>query len=243
MRYAKNVARARYGTGDFLKLNKRNCDLQIKLTPIGADFQKVQMRIDGSRRDFLLSGVMGSQFSSFLTALYCLYDEEDLEHWHYLRRSHNLKRERSPERNNGNYTTVAELYWNGERYGYTTVKLIRESPTTLPMPSGVSDPVRIIIRERKNKSYTVDGRDLCYAVAKAYTDALKKYGFKGFYKSSAGYDPGDSVNLRELLFVKAYALDALEAIKAEKAWENPNSWTNADKSSIEKELELLTFEM
>ena len=27
------MVRARYGTGVFLKLNKRNCDMRIRLTP------------------------------------------------------------------------------------------------------------------------------------------------------------------------------------------------------------------
>ena len=243
MRCANTAVRARHGTGDFLKLNKRNCNLQIKLTPIGADHQKVQMRIDGTRREFFLSGVLGSQFSSFLTALYCLYEEEDLEHWHYHRRNRNLKRERDPQRNNGNYITSAELIWDSEGYGYASIALVRESPTTLPMPSGVPDPVTVVIRERTSKSYTVDGRDLCYAVAKAYTEAMKKYGFKGFYKSCAGYDPGDSIDIRELLFVKAYALDALDAIKTEKAWESPGGWAKADRSIIENELQLLAFDM
>ena len=243
MRYAKAVVRARYGTGDFLKLNKRNCDLQIKLTPIGADLLKVQMRIDGTRREFLLSGVLGSQFSSFLTALYCLYEEEDLEHWHYRRRNRNLKRERDTRTIDGNYTASAELHWDSEGYGHASITLVRESPTLLPTPSEAPDPVTVIIRQRKSKRYTVDGRDLCYAVAKAYTDAMKKYGFKGFYKSCAGYDPGDSIDVRELLFVKAYALDALDAIKTEKAWESPGGWAKADRSVIEKELQLLAFDM
>ena len=96
------MVRARYGTGVFLKLNKRNCSIRIRLTPCGSDFTKVQFKIDGITNDLFLSGVMGSQFSSLLTAVYCLYEEEDFEHWHFRRRNPELKREHPSERKDGN---------------------------------------------------------------------------------------------------------------------------------------------
>ena len=89
----------------------------------------------------------------------------------------------------------------------------------------------------------MDGRDLCYAVAKACTEALKKYGFKGYLKSSGEQYVGDKIDLEMLLFIKAYALDAFEARSISKAWEEPSGWRQAYASSFEKEMELLLFDM
>ena len=69
----------------FLKLNKRNCEIRVRLTPIGADFMRVHFRIGGDNHYFYPSCVMGDQFSSFLTALYCLYNEEYDYHQLHMR--------------------------------------------------------------------------------------------------------------------------------------------------------------
>ena len=44
--------RARYGTGDFLKLQKRRCSIRLKLTPYGADFLQVIWDICGNHHVF-----------------------------------------------------------------------------------------------------------------------------------------------------------------------------------------------
>ena len=50
------------------------------------------------------------------------------------------------------------------------------------------------------------------------------------------------MSINQLLFIKAYALDALEIRTVTKVWENPNM-DYASASSLEKELELLLFDM
>ena len=237
------MVRARYGTGVFLKLNKRNCNIRIRLTPCGSDFTKVQIKIGDLINDFFLSGVMGSQFSSLLTAVYCLYEEDGFDHWHYRMHNHEVKREFPRDRNDGLYATKAEFYWDGERYGYDTISIIRECANLTPSKDNDSDPINISFKQRLNKAYTVDGRDLCYAVAKACTEALKKYGFKGYLQSNSGYYLGDSIDIEKLLFIKAYALDAMEVRKTSTVWEDPKGWMSADASSFEKEMELLMFDL
>ena len=233
------MMRARYGTGVYLNFKKRDCNIRIRLTPCSSDFIKVQFKINGVVNDFYLSGVMGSQFSSLLTAVYCLYEEEDLEHWRFRRYSHELKRDCK----DGQESTKAEIFWDGEAYGYTTITIWRKSNTLKPLPPDQPDPVHITFWGRKSKPYVVDGRDLCYALAKACTEALKKYGFKGFLKSNCGEYLGDSINVEKLLFIKAYALGALDTRKTTMAWEAPNGWMCAEASSLEKEMELLLFDM
>ena len=89
----------------------------------------------------------------------------------------------------------------------------------------------------------MDGRDLCYAIARGYTEAIKKYGFQGYLRSTGQQYLGDSFEIEELLFVKAYALDVMESRELSTAWEKPKSWRGAEKSSFEKEIELLLFDM
>ena len=90
------MVRARYGTGVFLKLNKRNCEIRVRLTPIGADFMQVHFRIGGDNHYFYPSCVMGDQFSSFLTAVYCLYNEGHDYHRLHRRRNWRLYSESDP---------------------------------------------------------------------------------------------------------------------------------------------------
>jgi hypothetical protein len=51
--------------------------------------------------------------------------------------------------------------------------------------------------------------DLCYAVANALTSAMKEYGFYGYHDST--YE--DTINVHQLLLMKAVALDAMQAHK------------------------------
>ena len=95
-------------------------------------------------------------------------------------------------------------------------------------------------------NYKVDGRDLCYAAAKAYTDAIKKYGFYGYYMSTGGdcNGHGDIIDIHMILFIKAYALGKMDMRRLETAWKSEVSrWQGAERTSFEKEIELLLLEM
>ena len=195
--------RARYGTGVFLKLNKRNCEIRVRLTPIGADFMRVHFRIGGDNHYFYPSCVMGDQFSTFLTAIFCLYNEDYEYHQLHMRQ---WKRRfgcifETPNEENGNrYFKSIPIPWD-EEGSYIDITLARSCANGdyfSVTPNGVPDPIDVefIYKEGKFK-YTVDGKDLCYAVARAYTEALKK---------SMGVDVKEcilySLKLRESLSLK-----------------------------------------
>ena len=243
------MVRARYGTGVFLKLNKRNCNIRIRLTPIGADFMRVHLRIGQDNHYFYPSCVMGDQFSSFLTAVYCLYNEG--YDYHQL---HNRQWKRrfgcefqTPNDENGRrYFKSIPISWDEEgRVDHIILsRSSAEKDYFSIAPQGVTDPIGIeITYKRGNFKYSVDGRDLCYAIARGYTEAIKKYGFQGYLRSTGQQYLGDSFEIEELLFVKAYALDVMESRELSTAWEKPKSWRGAEKSSFEKEIELLLFDM
>ena len=228
----------------FLKLNKKDPEMRIRLIPLGCDFIRVEFKIGGTVYNFAASGVMGDRFSSFLTSLYCLYEEDDLEHLHFWHRRLDVKEEFPEKQGDGKHSRVASVFFDGERYGYTTVTLARISRSLLPKKEGEPDPISISFECRGIKqSYTVDGRELCYAVARACTETLKKYGFKGYFKSSSGYYLGDVLDIEQLLFIKAYALGAMRVRATDVAWQSPRGWEETEASSFEDETELLLFDM
>ena len=178
------MMRARYGTGDFLKLNKRNCDIRIRLTPWDADFMRVHFRINGDHHYFYPSCVMEDQFSVFLKAIYCLYNEHSGYHslhsqlW-YQRFGVTLQNEYPNEENDGHYCKSFPIIWD-EEGRIIHVVVSRRSITEEVLPAGVPDPIIIKFKYWKgNFEYCIDGRDLCYAIARGYTEAIKKTVFRG----------------------------------------------------------------
>lgn len=242
------MMRARYGTGDFLKLIKRECNIRIRLTPLDCDFLRVHLRIGSDNHYFYPSCIMGSQFFAFLSAVYNLYEEPDLRHV-YFGKSFNEKRgifqEYPHSRDDGMYKITTSVHWD-EEGSIDNITFVRHCPSIEPCEPGIPDPILIHIEgsgPRERSDYTVDGRDLCYAIAKGCTEALKKYGFMGYKKSTGMQSPGDSFNITQLLFIKAYALNAMEVRETKELWRVPHGWERADASNFEKELELLLFDM
>ena len=179
---------------------------------------------------------MGDQFSSFLKAVYCLYEEKEGEHRLHRRLSWGKASVGS------NHHSI-RLVWD-EEGSMIHITLSRLSEIQEPCPKGTPDPIHIeLLYWGGSYQYTVDGRELCYAIAKGYTEAIKKYGFQGYLRSSGFQYLGDSFEMEELLFVKAYALDAMEARERAEAWHHPNGWMRAESSSFEKEMELFLFDM
>lgn len=237
------MMRARYGTGVFLKLEKRNCEMRLRLTPYDNDFLRIHWRIGGDDHYFLASGVMGSQFSAFLSAVYGLYEEADGSHWLHCKYDQSFTYHYPIDSDDGMHHRETGVHWDEEGYVHQ-ITFIRKSETAAPLAFGEPDPVRVMIRSGHTAyEYTVDGHELCYAVARGCTEALKKYGLKGYTTSTGGYYLGDAFGMEKLLFVKAYALDALEVCQTKELWAVPNSWIRAEASDFEKEMELFLFDM
>jgi len=217
----------RYGTGVFLKLNKRDCKIRVRLTPIGADFMRVHFRIGDDNHYFYPSCVMGRPVFFFLTAVYCLYNEGYDYHQLHMqqwKRRFGCVFEPPTEENGNRYFKSVPVSWDEE--GRTVDVILSRSSSEENyfsiVPKGVPDPINIEFScKRGNFKYTVDGRDLCYAIARGYTEALKKYGFQGYLRSTGMQYIGDVFEMEELLFVKAYALDAMEARVLKEEWRRP----------------------
>jgi len=142
------------------------------------------------------------------------------------------------------HTITTFVEGDSERFGSYSVKFTRCSKKTSPAIASQPDPIQIEITDWNDTyRYTIDGRDLCYAIAKACTEAIKKYGLRGYRQITGSNYTGDTFDLDELLFVKAYALGCIDVRYTKELWEIPGRWIRAGCSAFEKELELLLFDM
>ena len=96
--------------------------------------------------------------------------------------------------------------------------------------------LELTITGRKNDGiykFTIDYRDLCYATAKLCTEIVKKCGFWGYFNTYWSKD----IDIYDLLYLKAWALKGTNMLSLAS---NKNKQL---KSSINKELKLLMFDM
>ncbi|MBR3869888.1 MAG: hypothetical protein IKJ17_00070 [Clostridia bacterium] len=196
-----------------MKLEKRDCGVKIELEP--GSFLGVDFDIYGDKFSFNPASTMGGQFGNFLSALYSLYAMEEWPCEHHTR-------------DDGSHIIEAVstgLDWDNEG----DVMLIRMKKYFDYMGE-ISEKISLKISTdygKTFKKFSVYHKDLCYAVAKACTEVLKEYGVFG-YRYSTEYD---DLKLHQLLYIKAVALDAFEII------------ADKEKTSFEKEMELLLFDM
>jgi hypothetical protein len=229
-----------------MKLEKRDCGIEMKLVPYGAGWTDVYLNIGGDNLYFIITSVYGDQFSELLNSLYHLYPEQDdpehnerVDFWNGL-----------CERVDGKYEVVeivekikdvpavvrdipykAEFCWDEE--GASSQWTLTRKPT-LETDFEMQIDISVNRSEAKKYSYKVRYKDFCYAVAKACTQTLKSHGIYGYHYSVYYND----INLRHLLFIKSVALDNFEARSL-----TFNDRGNGESSCFEKELELLLFDM
>lgn len=207
-------------------LKKQDCPIKIKLTPCGNYYLHVAMDIQGDHLEYMPASSVGKQFGAVISALYSLFYEHDDNH-----------REWRPHKYVSNedhtYTAVSTVEWDNEG---NIIEIIMSRKYEVDIDYE-KDLIEIEIKNYDNvlKRYTVQTRDLCYAVAKACTDVLKEYGFYG-YRYSTKYD---FFKLHQLLYIKSFALLNFEA--RELTVENEKEFV--DRTSFEKEMELLLFDM
>ena len=209
------------------ELKKRDCDIQIKLTPSGTQYLHFEMDIQGDHLEFLPASTVGEQFGAVVSALYTLFHEKDDMHeeWH--------SREHISDENHVIHTRVTKVAWDNEG-DVIDIIMSRKGGIDIDYENDLTD---IVVKNYDEvlKKYTVKTKDLCYAVAKACTEVIKKYGVYG-YRYSTEYD---CFNLHQLLYIKSFALMNFEA--RELISENETEWVK--KTSFEKEIELLLFDM
>jgi len=207
-----------------MKLQKRNCEIKIVLSPTGTQFLGIDLDFSGHKISFGASSAVGGQFGNFINALYALYFEKN--------DCHNEWRQResiTAESDNHIIAVTTTVDWDneGEIMTISMTKYCegnKENQILLKITTDYGDTYDEII---------VNDKDLCYAAAKACTDVLKQYGVYGYRYSTEM----DTFDLHKLLFIKAHALNCSEA----------RQLSNVDdfslKTDFNKEIELLLFDM
>ena len=209
-----------------MNLQKRDCEIKAHIEPLGAELLDISFDFSDSKLGFTPSSVMGCQFGDFICALYTLYHEKSNERFDGHNEWH--KRKYHANKDHIIQATTVTVEWDDEGT-YMILEM------TKPVDGDI-----ILLRASTDygktyNEYNVNDRDFCYAITKAYTEALKKFGFYGFRYSTEG----EPVMIHQLLFLKAYALgnmDARELIVVDEM-------LDCCKSSFEKEIELLLFDM
>ncbi len=244
---ALKTVRARYGTGDSLNLQKRDCPIKMELEPYGCDDIHVRWEIGGDEHNFYSESIIGGEFAELMHAVYNLYHEKNDRHKfprYSRKRVISAGEDRRLQR--GEFQLETCVWWDQREYSSVTFSR-KDNWHTEGFYAESPDPVQISIRrhsERSPKRYCVDGKDLAYAIGKGATEAIKKYGFYGYFFSTGSDDEcGDFFRIHELLFFKAYALDAMEVREYRTVWKDEDGWRHAEGTSFEKEMELLLFDM
>ena len=207
-----------------MQLQKRDCDVKIELTPSGTRYLDIDLDFCGQKISFGASSAVGGQFGDFVSAVYALYHEDDDCHNEWSRREGITA---GDDRHIIGMTTMVD--WDNEGEGMTI-------EMTKYWEGDNTNQVAVRITTDYGETYVefkINERDLCYAVAKACTDALKKYGFYGYRYSTEM----DTFDLHKLLFIKARALDCSEVR------ELLNADQFSQKTDFNKEIDLLLFDM
>ena len=208
------------------ELKKRDCDIKIKLTPSGTQFLHFEMDIQGDHLDFLPASTMGDQFGAIVSALYTLFHENDDDHNEWNPREH------ISNDNHVIHTIVTKVDWDNEG-DVVEVVMSRNCTVDIDYENDLID-IEVKNYDEILKQYTVKTKDLCYAVAKVCTEVLKEYGIYGYRYSTEQ----DYFKLHHLLYIKSFALGNFEA---RELISEENNWVK--KTSFEKEMELLLFDM
>ena len=241
-----------------MHLVKRDCPVKIKLTPCSTYYLLIDFEINGEKHSFFPSAAVSYHFLDFMAAVYQLYTENDGLDCHndaflpnrlYGKSRRKINTQKTdPQLNEEEISVETSIDWDEE--GPTaTITLYRKAQNgdLAPIPND-PDPIQITIcydmfpDKSGEFTYVVDGKDLCYAVAKAGMDVIKTYGFHGYFFTS-GLDNGidNWIDINQLLFFKAYALGVMEVRDFSEVSTGKNNTVLA--TDFEKELELLLFDM
>ncbi len=89
-------------------------------------------------------------------------------------------------------------------------------------------------------TYFVDYRTFCYAFCKGFTEALKKWGIRGYVYCTEHHD----CNMEQFIMLKAYALHRERDVEMETFYRVPgNKRTDSARSDFNKEMEIFLADM
>lgn len=230
-----------------MEWKKRVCPIKFEIDPYGSGWEDIMLEIDGNRHLWSVSGCLGDGLGALVESLYALYPhqtydqtekrwltEEDKYTADFVEGEYvNYRRVQDDARSCMLLPKAASFYWDEEGCGVEWV-LTRESGPdkdfvlTIELREGADENPKV-------SRYQVRYSDLCYAVGKALTAAVKNHGFAGFHTAVWERD----VNIRHLCFLKSCGMGHPEALKPFESCEKGDGAV----SPFEEELKLLLFDM
>lgn len=240
------------GISDNGMLRKRDCGMEMCLTPCGAGWTSITLDIGGDHLRFVISNVVGDQFEDLLKALYHLHPEcndyEQPDDLVYLveRRGHVVSEpfeafsptdcgsaEALNQQETKQYLWQAAFSWDEEG---ASINWLIERDRDVERDFDARIRIEICRETTETYEYAVRFSDFCYAVSKAATTAMKTFGFCGYHRATLTQD----INVRILLYVKAVALNAMNVLATTHHKAGAESETI---SSYAEEMGLLLFDM
>ena len=236
-----------------MELKSRKCPIEIKLVPYGGGWTDVYLYFGDKEIYLIISNVVGGDDFSTLIKTLCYLDPD----YRDTQTMFDLAEEKDciceyddtdttvvkgfAEKGHTNYNDEnvrsipwkTSFCWDGEGSGSRWV-----------IERVLSDDGSFMIKvhitsfdgeDTHDYEYIVRFEDMCYAVAKAATRALKRHGIYGFHVSTYT----DDINIRELLYLKCKALDNYEV----RELSNVCDMEHGSRSNLKNELELLLFDM
>ena len=209
-----------------MNLQKRECPISFRFVPYGFGWEDVYLTVGGEEHCFVVTGthVPGSvdELFSAVAGLHPQYCNSGNLFSVYV----DVDDSRNP--------VGTKFWWVGEGIEW-------EWTFSRPPTADMDVPIEVKITEKDDGAdsgesvcFTVGYKDLCYAVAKGMTEAMKNHGLFGYVNAVWGHD----LNLRVLLMLKAFALGAEDVLKVEDLGRG-----NGERTDFAKELELLLFDM
>ena len=205
---------------------KRDCPVKMTLVPYGAGWEDVFIDIEGNQHHYVVSGCLGDGFGALVESLYALYPQQS--YCEQEKRLISAEAEFVCDYKDGKKTNVrprtsndlsyfivptkAKFTWDGEGRGVCwSIERPANEEHEFPITIELSEWDGSSFDDKTNKTYkyVVSFADLCYAVGKAMTEALKSHGFTGFHESVWESD----INVRHLCFLKACGMGHPDAFR------------------------------
>lgn len=183
-----------------------NCPLRFTITECEAGWTHLVCDFNGTFLEFHISCVLGNQPSALIEAVQVFHSHED--GYDGLLNVEVDREDNLPDMEGNCWDDApvnVSFEWEEEpRRDSWKISLVKKELGRADFPLDISISIRDG-DETQIYNFEVMFRVLCYAVAKCFTDALKKFGFDGYHYGSYY----DDINIRQLLVIKAYALGLL----------------------------------
>lgn len=222
--------------------------IKMSIIPYGCGWEDVYLNIGNIELYFSLSTVEGSSTQQLLRLLYYLHPRQndplhadDLCYYYGIREKKDgilqigkIVDRLSDEPLPYGFEEIpykGSFQWN-EEGAKSLWTLIR--PPTYETDFLLTLQITLLREHTLHYTFQIPYKALCYEVAKAFTKMIQTHGLLGYHRAVYEWD----MNLRHLLFIKAYALDRLEDIAYFQKEDRSCAATD-----FEKELRLLLLDM